>query len=181
MTFAFGAYGYRAPCLYPSRSNSITLVLESAPGGIDGSGLGMANRQGRSLLEFLAVSKFTSASRLSSAYMVQASASCFWLLRHEAVIAFCFAFDNAGKSRAARIAMMAMTTNNSMRVKAQIPIFPVGILRDKLPLNVVGLVMDFAFTCGDQSACCLKFVFIMLSNTRYREQMAKRCCCRLTE
>src|SRR6266516_508556 len=120
----------------------------------------MANRQGRSLLEFLAVSKFTSASRLSSAYMVQASASCFWLLRHEAVIAFCFAFDNAGKSRAARIAMMAMTTNNSMRVKAQIPIFPVGILRDKLPLNVVGLVMDFAFTCGDQSACCLKFVFI---------------------
>ena len=31
----------------------------------------------------------------------------------------CFARDNAGKSRLARIAMMAMTTNNSINVKAR--------------------------------------------------------------
>ena len=33
--------------------------------------------------------------------------------------AFCFARDNAGKSRLARMAMMAMTTNNSINVKAR--------------------------------------------------------------
>jgi hypothetical protein len=33
--------------------------------------------------------------------------------------AFCFARDNAGKSRLASMAMMAMTTNNSINVKAR--------------------------------------------------------------
>jgi hypothetical protein len=33
--------------------------------------------------------------------------------------AFCFALDNAGNSRLARMAMMAMTTNNSINVKAR--------------------------------------------------------------
>jgi hypothetical protein len=33
--------------------------------------------------------------------------------------AFCFARDNAGKSKLARMAIMAMTTNNSINVKAR--------------------------------------------------------------
>ena len=83
------------------------------------------------------------------------------MLETQVVIrAFSRAWAKTGNRIAARMAMMAITTSNSMRVKAQIPIFPAGILRDKLPLNVAGIVMDFAFTCGDQSACCLKFVFI---------------------
>ena len=43
---------------------------------------------------------------------------CRSLLRHCAAKAFDFERASAGKSRAARIAIMAMTTNNSMRVNA---------------------------------------------------------------
>src|ERR1051326_3064508 len=49
--------------------------------------------------------------------MIQQSWSCLILLTHEIVRAFCLALVSAGKSKAARMAMMAMTTSNSMSVK----------------------------------------------------------------
>ncbi len=54
----------------------------------------------------------------SETYMVLARASCFRLLVQLDCCAFAFALANAGKSIAARMAMMAMTTSNSIRVKA---------------------------------------------------------------
>ena len=41
------------------------------------------------------------------------------LLKHDIAWAFAFAFDRAGNSIAARIAMIAITTNNSIKVKAR--------------------------------------------------------------
>src|SRR5690348_7393200 len=57
-------------------------------------------------------------SELSLAYIIQPSASCFWLLRHVDCCARFLAEVKAGSNMAARIAMMAMTTSNSIRVKA---------------------------------------------------------------
>src|SRR5258708_10782895 len=51
--------------------------------------------------------------------MTHASVSCFWLLKHVAACALSFALLKAGNNIAARIAMIAMTTSNSIRVKAQ--------------------------------------------------------------
>ena len=56
-------------------------------------------------------------SLLSSQYKLHASASCFWLLRHWTDIALSFARLSDGNNNEARIAMMAMTTNNSINVK----------------------------------------------------------------
>jgi hypothetical protein len=42
-----------------------------------------------------------------------------WLLRQTTPCAFCLARESAGRSKPARMAMMAMTTSNSMRVKPQ--------------------------------------------------------------
>ena len=56
-------------------------------------------------------------SLLSPAYIIIASAICLLLLMQVLVLAFSFARDSAGRSMAARMAMMAMTTSNSMRVK----------------------------------------------------------------
>src|ERR1700722_10367422 len=58
------------------------------------------------------------ASLLSVAYITQASASCFWWSIHVAVSPRSCAWCKTGSSTAARMAMMAMTTNNSMSVKA---------------------------------------------------------------
>src|SRR6478609_2552091 len=55
-------------------------------------------------------------SPLSLAYMKKAKAICLLLFKQATALAFCFALDKAGKSIAARIAMMAITTNSSMRV-----------------------------------------------------------------
>src|ERR1035438_10563506 len=60
---------------------------------------------------------------LSSAYMIQANVNCFWLLRQVTRSAFCLAFASAGSNSAARMAMMAITTSNSISVK---PLFPVS-------------------------------------------------------
>src|SRR5260370_9465525 len=62
------------------------------------------------------VSKLITFSLLSSQYMLQARASCFSLLKQEAINAFCLALARAGSSIAARMAMIATTTSNSMRV-----------------------------------------------------------------
>ncbi len=53
-----------------------------------------------------------------SAYMRTAMPSCLRLLRQAMLLAFSFDFAAAGKSNEARIAMMAITTSSSIRVKA---------------------------------------------------------------
>src|SRR5439155_218184 len=55
---------------------------------------------------------------LSVRYIAIPSVSCLRLLIQLAWQAFAFARLSAGKSMAARIAMIAITTSNSMRVKA---------------------------------------------------------------
>jgi hypothetical protein len=55
---------------------------------------------------------------LSTAYILQARANCRWLLRQAASVAFSFARVKAGNSRAAKIAIMAITTSNSIKVNA---------------------------------------------------------------
>src|SRR5664280_1081157 len=57
-----------------------------------------------------------SLSALSSQYITQASCNCFSLLKQEVCSALLLAFDKAGRSIAAKIAMMAMTTSNSINV-----------------------------------------------------------------
>src|ERR1039458_7817495 len=56
-------------------------------------------------------------SRLSFSYMTMPKASCLLLFTQVMRMALALALDRAGKSMAARIAMMAMTTNSSIRVK----------------------------------------------------------------
>src|SRR5512143_118455 len=57
-------------------------------------------------------------SLLSPAYIVAATPICFMLLWHCAALALSLALAKAGRSSAARIAMMAMTTSNSIKVNA---------------------------------------------------------------
>src|SRR3954468_20420101 len=57
-------------------------------------------------------------SLLSPAYSTQQIANCRVLPRHEIVWALSFALDKEGRSIAARMAMIAMTTSNSISVKA---------------------------------------------------------------
>src|SRR5581483_4279523 len=58
-------------------------------------------------------------SALSSAYIFIPMPTCRRLELHEIVQARCFALLNAGNNMAARIAMMAITTSNSMSVNAR--------------------------------------------------------------
>jgi hypothetical protein len=55
---------------------------------------------------------------LSSAYMIQAKPSCLALFTQTILCAFVLAFAKAGNNNPARMAMMAITTNNSISVKA---------------------------------------------------------------
>ena len=55
----------------------------------------------------------------SSAYICHASDICLRLLRQLVRFADSFARASAGSNRAARMAIIAMTTNNSMRVNAR--------------------------------------------------------------
>src|SRR5262249_24345859 len=57
-----------------------------------------------------------SRSLLSLAYIVHASVNCFLSLMQDALRARVFALERAGRSMAARLAMMAITTSNSMSV-----------------------------------------------------------------
>ena len=54
----------------------------------------------------------------SSTYMSIATASCFTFDKHVTCLARSFALAKAGKRMPARMAMMAITTNNSIKVKA---------------------------------------------------------------
>src|ERR1035437_7805371 len=49
--------------------------------------------------------------------MIQASVNCLLLFMQPIACAFCLALVSAGSSIAARMAIIAMTTSNSMRVK----------------------------------------------------------------
>ena len=46
-----------------------------------------------------------------------ATANCRWFERHTAILPLSLALPSAGSSSAARIAMIAMTTSNSISVK----------------------------------------------------------------
>src|SRR5258706_1599408 len=56
-------------------------------------------------------------SLLSPSYRILANCSCFILLRQEMPCALILALAKAGNNMAASIAIMAMTTSSSMRVK----------------------------------------------------------------
>src|ERR1035437_11152009 len=58
-------------------------------------------------------------SLFSATYISQPVCNCLRLLTHRIRCARSFALDNAGNNSAARIAMMAMTTSNSINVKAR--------------------------------------------------------------
>src|SRR2546428_463127 len=60
-------------------------------------------------------------SRWSTAYKWQQVSSCFRLFRQAMLNAFSLALASAGKSSAAKIAIMAMTTSSSIKVNA--PVF----------------------------------------------------------
>src|ERR1041384_1531859 len=59
---------------------------------------------------------------LSSTYMKIPLMSCFMLLRQRVPRACSFDLLRAGRSNAAKVAMMAMTTNNSTNVKPPEPV-----------------------------------------------------------
>src|ERR1022692_3206330 len=61
--------------------------------------------------------KFAVLSLLSPAYMIHASINCFVLFMQLTAQAFCFAALKAGNNMAARMAIMAITTSNSINVK----------------------------------------------------------------
>src|SRR5713101_2872897 len=60
----------------------------------------------------------TSRPPLSEAYIAQQRQSCLWLLRQFVVFARSLALLSAGNNIAARMAMMAITTSNSIKVNA---------------------------------------------------------------
>ena len=68
----------------------------------------------------------TIRSLLSEAYIFQAKDNCRRLLRQAVSVAFSLARLSAGNNIAARIAMMAITTSNSISVKA----FPPWLKRE---------------------------------------------------
>src|ERR1035437_2857148 len=68
-----------------------------------------------------------SQSALSVAYSIQVVANCFSLLMHWTFLAATFARASAGSSNAARRAMMAMTTSNSISVKPRRPLLKLRI------------------------------------------------------
>src|ERR1035441_686269 len=81
---------------------------------------------------------YSNRSWLSSVYIRQATASCRWLLMHCTPCALSLARVKAGKSNAARMAMMAMTTRSSMSVNP----------RERRQLGVADRRDVFAFMNG---------------------------------
>src|SRR5437773_564200 len=57
-------------------------------------------------------------SGFSSPYIWEAKPICLQLLRHWTFCALTFAFARAGSNNAAKMAMIAITTSNSIKVKA---------------------------------------------------------------
>src|ERR1700722_13403730 len=72
-----------------------------------------------SLMAFTVLPSSGTPSPLSPAYILKASPHWRMLFMHCVVFAFCLAPANTGNSNPARIAMMAITTSNSIRVNAR--------------------------------------------------------------
>src|SRR5437016_1356422 len=105
-------YGQIAPCLSVASASqfacALSLLTSIMPlthtyGELSGTPAAVAYPNG-------------SHSRLSSAYILQAYINCRELLMHWTPCAFCLARASAGSSIAAKMAIMAITTNSSMRV-----------------------------------------------------------------
>src|SRR5437016_253184 len=75
-------------------------------------------------------------SPLSPLQMRNASPTCFKLLTHAMRLALALAWASAGKSMPARIAMMAITTSNSIKVKALSPTILKAVKRLRLVFKV---------------------------------------------
>ena len=88
--------------------------------------------------------------------MFHARISCFWLLMQDDCVALSLALARAGSNMAARIAMMAITTSNSISVK------PVrnarsdlgaktgfGSLVDSIFVNILGLKLIIIYAASD--------------------------------
>src|ERR1043166_439529 len=73
-----------------------------------------------------------------------ASSKCLSLLMHEIRAAFSFAPAKAGKSSAARMAIMAITTSSSIKVKA-LDAKGLAISQDCRPLAVVSSFLNGKF------------------------------------
>src|SRR5512141_3203969 len=86
----------------------------------------------RYAFQYLNVVKFRSGgyrSLLSSEYVVRARPICFRLLMQAEALARSRALAKTGNRMAARMAMMAMTTSNSIRVKPRTFSFMTGSLQ----------------------------------------------------
>src|SRR5436189_3797547 len=73
----------------------------------------------------------TSFPRLSSMYVNQVSWICLKLLTQTVLLPSAFAWASVGSKRAARIAMIAITTKSSIRVKPLRRV-PFGFIRNNL-------------------------------------------------
>src|SRR5580765_8201976 len=84
-------------------------------------------------------------------YVCHARINCLLLLTHAICRALHLALLSAGKSMAARMAMMAMTTNSSMRVKARAA---------RAPLPEATAPCRFGFALGGKEfifqRCCIR-------------------------
>src|SRR5256885_55165 len=78
---------------------------------------------------------------------------CRQLLRHDVVNALSLARANTGSSIAARMAMMAMTTSNSIKVNAFSPTRETRLLHTKLQL-LMGSDSGWVPFCAPRRAGC---------------------------
>src|SRR5687768_18140506 len=85
--------------------------------------------QGQYAGMLLASSMTGKRSLLSCAYISEARANCRRLLLHFTTRAFSLAFASAGRSMPARIAMIAITTRSSIKVKARVACGAVLLVR----------------------------------------------------
>src|ERR1035438_5950430 len=101
----------------------------------------------------------TSRSLLSPEYMVQPRSNCFMLLTHLMACARPLALAKAGSNIAARMAMMAMTTNSSISVN------PCElVLRALILMGVLNWFIIEQLLCGDTHNMAYAFLTTMDKN-----------------
>jgi hypothetical protein len=69
--------------------------------------------------------------------MIMAVSICFQLFRHIVFFAAAFAWEKTGNRIAARIAMIAITTSNSIRVKARVLASMPDIVTQNLAIDTI--------------------------------------------
>src|ERR1041385_4670577 len=102
-----------------------------------------------------------STARLSTAYRCQQTSSCLRLLRQARVRALSLALARTGKSKAARMAMIAMTTNNSIKVNALEPFTIAEALISALASAPMGFMIQYCYAlihrnhsrCAERVCC----------------------------